>query len=55
MKRSTQMTFRSASDGKRVAAAWRKQMGIGVDGLPRRYGPRKKAPKLPRPGAEEKT
>lgn len=43
-KYQTQVTFRNKAAGNRMAAAYRKQMGLGLDGLPRRYGRKKKQP-----------
>lgn len=41
-KYQTHVTFRNKAAGNRMAAAYRKQMGLGLDGLPRRYGRQKK-------------
>lgn len=42
MKHSKVLTFRNVAAGIRAAKAYRKQMGIGLDGKRRRYGPNKK-------------
>lgn len=36
------LTFRNEAAITRVQKAYRKQLGLGIDGLPRRYGPVKK-------------
>jgi hypothetical protein len=42
MKNSRPIIFRNAVAGNRMAAAYRKQIGLGLDGQPRRYSQRKK-------------
>ena len=32
------VTFKNAAAGRRAAQMYRKQMGLGLDGKPRRYG-----------------
>lgn len=41
----TACNFKSKAAANRMAAAYRKQMGIGLDGNPRRYGKQKKVKK----------
>ena len=37
MKHSRNCTFQNKAAADRMAAAYRKQMGLGLDGRPRRY------------------
>jgi hypothetical protein len=42
MKKTTYCTFRNVAAGRRAAQMYRKQMGLGLDGKPRRYGKKPK-------------
>lgn len=37
-KYHTSCNFRNSAAGKKMAASYRKQFGLGLDGKPRRYG-----------------
>lgn len=53
-KYHTYCTFRNKAAANRMAAYYRKQMGLGLDGKPRRYGKPKKV-KAPNAAGELQT
>ena len=44
-KYHTACTFRNSAAARKMAANYRKQFGIGLDGKPRRYGKKAKRPR----------
>jgi hypothetical protein len=53
MASPTHCRFKNKAAANRMASNYRKQMGLGLDGLPRRYGRQKKTtPKQVATGSE---
>lgn len=47
MRHPKQVTFRNKTAANRAAAMYRKQMGLGLNGEPRRYGKKRRALEMP--------